>query len=151
MVTPVTPGLSLVFRIELVAEPGLEVGGDDGRRIFPLTGGRVTGPRLSGTVLPGADWQQVGRTGTARLSARYVIRAEDGGLIAVTNSGIRRVPAPILKRMMAGEEIDPTLYYFRTVPVFEATGAHAWLAEHVFLASGARTNDKVLLDVFKIE
>ena len=42
------------------------------RRIIGITGGRFSGERLSGRVLPGgADWQVIRADGVADLDARY--------------------------------------------------------------------------------
>ena len=50
------------------------------RRMIPITGGVVQGPRLNGKVLAGgADFQLILGGGTqAHLDARYVIELEDG-------------------------------------------------------------------------
>jgi hypothetical protein len=89
---PVTPHLERLCRaIVEIAEP-LVVGDTPlgRRRIIPITGGRVDGPRLQGVVLPGgADWQIVRADGGAVLEARYTIRAVDGALIYVRNIGLR--------------------------------------------------------------
>src|ERR1700719_2917139 len=43
------------------------------RRVIDILGGRVDGPKLSGRILPGADWQIVWADGTVDLEARYGI------------------------------------------------------------------------------
>lgn len=85
---PVRPSLTFVFRAEVAVEPALQLGlvAGVGKRIFPILGGTVQGPKLSGTVLAGgADWQSVAADGTAYVCARYVLQADDGTLICVTN------------------------------------------------------------------
>ena len=110
------------------------------RRIVPITGGSVSGPRLTAAILPGgADWQIIRGDGTAEVVARYTLRAEDGTLISVVNKGLRRGPPAVRARLAAGESVDPSLYYFRTTPVFDvAPGAHGWLADNIFVATGER-------------
>src|SRR5215467_7500006 len=110
------------------------------RRIIAITGGSFVGERLSGRVLPGgADWQVIRADGVAELDARYTLETADGALIYVRNHGFRHGPAEVLKRLAAGENIDPAEYYMRTTPLFE-TGdeRYAWLNGMVCVASGAR-------------
>ena len=123
------------------------------RRIIGITGGRFAGERLSGRVLPGgADWQVIRADGVADLDARYTLETEDGALIYVRNRGYRHGPAEVLKKLSAGEDVDPSLYYMRTTPRFE-TGdpRYAWLNRMVCVATGARHPAAVELDVYEIK
>jgi hypothetical protein len=122
------------------------------RRIIAITGGRFSGERLSGRVLPGgADWQLVRPDGVADLDARYTLETSDGALIYVRNRGYRHGPADILKRLASGESVDPGLYYMRTTPRFETGDArYAWLNRIICVASGARRRAAVDLDVFEV-
>ena len=117
------------------------------RRVVPILGGAVAGPRLAGTVLPGgADWQVVEDDGATRLVARYVIRAADGTLISCVNTGLRHGPTEVLARLAAGEAVDPESYYFRAAPVFEAApGRHHWLTRRLFVSTGTRSPGEVRL------
>lgn len=148
------PPLTYVFTARVVVGPALELGpvGTGRRRIVPILGGTVAGPRLTGTILSGgADWQTVRSDGIAEIVARYTIRADDGILIAVVNSGLRRAAPEVLARLSAGETVDPETYYFRTAPIFEAPpGPHGWLREHVFLATGARHAAEVHIAVHAV-
>jgi len=123
------------------------------RRIIGITGGRFAGERLSGRVLPGgADWQVVRADGVADLDARYTLETSDGALIYVRNRGYRHGPAEVLRRLSAGEEVDPSLYYMRTTPRFETGDArYAWLNRIVCVATGARRAAAVELDVFEVK
>src|SRR5271165_795019 len=118
----VTPELvhvaDLVVRI---AEP-IEIGYIAGnlRRMIPITGGEVLGPRIYGKVLPGgADYQIMRADGVTDLQARYVIELADGPLIYVENSGVRYGPPALMEKLRRGEAVDPALIYFRTAPRFE--------------------------------
>ncbi len=141
-----------VFTAHVDIGAPLDVGpvGQGRRRIVPITGGSVTGPRLTATILPGgADWQIIRADGTAEVVARYTLRAEDGTLISVVNKGLRRGPPEVLARIAAGEQVDPSLYYFRTSPVFDvAPGPHGWLADNIFVATGERQKAQVVITVF---
>jgi hypothetical protein len=147
--------LSHVFTARVdVGEP-LQVGATASglRRIVPILGGSVSGPRLTGTILPGgADWQVIRADGTADVVARYTLRAGDGTLISVVNKGLRRGPPEVLARLAAGGDVDASLYYFRTSPVFEvAPGPHAWLADNIFVATGERHAKQVVISVFLLD
>jgi hypothetical protein len=148
------PELRHVCDIEAVVGPMRDLGSTPHgrRRIVPILGGRVTGPRLEAHVLPGgADWQHVRGDGVVELVARYSVLAGDGTEIAITNRGLRRAPPEVMERMARGEAVDPDLVYCRTVPVFEApAGRHDWLNRSVFVATAARLPDKVEIRVFEL-
>jgi hypothetical protein len=123
------------------------------RRIIGITGGSFAGERLSGRVLPGgADWQVTRADGVADLDARYTLETNDGALLYVTNRGYRHGPRAVLEKLAAGEDVDPTLYYMRTTPLFE-TGdpRYAWLNRIVCVATGSRRAAAVELEVFEIK
>ena len=122
------------------------------RRVIAITGGSFRGERLAGRVLPGgADWQLVRADGVAELDARYTLETVDRSLIYVRNFGYRRGPADVMRRLMAGDPVDPSLYYMRTTPRFE-TGAerYRWLNGLICVASGARRAAAVELEVFEV-
>ena len=122
------------------------------RRIIPITGGSVSGPRLNGSVVPGgADWQTIRPDGTADLVARYTLRAEDGTLVSVVNAGLRRGTPEVLARLAAGEAVNASEYYFRAAPVFTvAAGPHEWLMDHLFVATGERRAKQVVITVYRL-
>jgi hypothetical protein len=122
------------------------------RRIVPILGGTVRGPRLEAEVLPGgADWQSVRSDGVVELVARYAIRTRDGVEIAVVNRGLRRAAPEVMERMARGEVVDPALVYCRTTPHFEApAGPYDWLNRSVFIADAARWPDRVRIEVFEV-
>ena len=136
-----------------IAEP-LEIGdiGHGERRVIPIIGGTVEGPRLKGRIRPaGADFQIIRRGGVTELVARYVIEADDGALIFVENAGIRHGPPELIARLRRGESVDPRRIYFRTVPRFEtASPDYEFLTRHVFIATGARFPHEVRLRVWLV-
>ncbi len=151
---PVTPRLERLCRATVEIAAPLVVGDTPIglRRIIPITGGRVEGPRFSGEVLPGgADWQIVRADGGTVLEARYTVRTPDGALVYVRNIGLRCGPPEILARLGRGEPVDPASYYFRTTPRFE-TGApaHAWLNDVIAVGSAVRRADAVILDFYVV-
>jgi hypothetical protein len=147
--------LQPLFRAEITLGPPQELGETPHgrRRIIPITGGRISGERLSGRVLPGgADWQVVRADGAAELDARYTIETTDGALVYVANRGVRHGPPEVLRKLAAGEPVDPALYYMRTTPWFETGDArYAWLNRIVCVATGARRAAAVELEVFEVK
>ena len=147
--------LEPLFRAEITLAPPQELGDSPlgRRRIIPITGGTFRGERLSGRVLPGgADWQVIRRDGVADLDARYTLETDDGALIYVHNQGYRHGPDEVIKRLAAGEPVDPALYYMRATPRFE-TGAerYQWLNRIICVATGARRKAAVELDVYEVK
>lgn len=121
------------------------------RRVIDIVGGRVDGPRLSGRVLPGADFQIIRADGATDIQARYGIETGAGGLILVNSDGLRHGPAEVLAAIARGEQVSPDLYYFRTVMRFEtADPASAWLNRIIALATGTREQRAVRLDVYEV-
>jgi len=149
------PALTHVFDLEVTIAPALELGqvGGGRRRAIPLTGGLLRGNNIAGVVLPGgADWQTLRPDGMTRLVARYTLRMDDGTVVGVVNSGVRRAAPEIAERLANGEMVDPSLYYFRATPVFDVgPGPFQWLTKSVFLSVGVRHPDRVLLRVFRVD
>ena len=71
--------VEFLFRMELdLGEKQVMPRGPQGTRVYAqVAGGRVEGPRLKGTVAPGADWVTVRADGSAQLDVRLVITADD--------------------------------------------------------------------------
>jgi hypothetical protein len=151
---PAPPTLEFLARIRAdVGEPhvlGETLLGE--RRIVPIAGGRIEGPRLRGSILPGgADWQVVRPDGTSVLEARYTVQTDEGALVYVRNLGLRHGPPEVLERVRRGEAVDPAEYYFRSTPRFESGDSrYAWLNRVVAVASGARLASEVVLDVYVV-
>jgi hypothetical protein len=149
-----TPGLVHVADLVVrVAEP-IEIGRISGnlRRMIPIVGGEVLGPRIIGKVLPGgADFQIMRADGVTDLHARYVIEIEAGQLIYVENSGVRYGPPELMEKVRRGEAVDPALIYFRSTPRFEtAAPGCEWLMRNLFVCSGARFPDRVEMRFFQV-
>ena len=123
------------------------------RRIIDILGGTVRGPKLNGRILPGgADWQIVRGDGVTDLKARYIIETEAGARILVSSEGLRHGPPAVMERLARGDNVDPALYYFRTVMRFETSDASVgWLNRILALARGQREARAVRLDVYEVE
>ena len=138
------------FRVEVGTPLLLGTGPLGERRMVPILGGRVSGPRLAGEVLPGgADHQLIRPDGVAEIEARYALRLDDGATVYVVNRGLRHAAPEDMARLLRGEAVPPGRVYFRSTPLFD-TGApaHAWLARTVFLGLGERRPAEVVIRVF---
>lgn len=148
--------IGLSFAFEIVASIGTPLSGGPGRngirRIIPITGGTVRGPRLNGRVLPGgADHELVRADGNSVVEAHYALEADDGTPITIVNKGLYVAPADVTRRLDAGEAVAPQSYYFRTAPVFDAPdGPHAWLADRLFVATCRFTPQEVTIRVHEV-
>src|SRR5450755_635679 len=141
--TPTEPKLTFAFEMHATLGPAIEVGklaNGMVRRIIPVTGGTFQGPGIKGAVVAGgADWQIVTPDGIAVLDARYTLQTDQGHFIYVSNKGIRHGKPEVLKRIVAGEDVDPSEYYMRTVPALEASAPELdWMRRSLFVCSGAR-------------
>lgn len=122
------------------------------RRYVPLTGGRVVGPELDGTIVEGGvDWQVARADGALDIGAHYVIRTGDGALVEVQSHGLRHGPPAVMARLAAGEAVQRDAYFFRTLMRF-TTGHPAWLHLNkvMAIASGERQARQVVLDVWRL-
>jgi hypothetical protein len=149
------PRFEFAFEVRALIESALLVGPSAHglRRIIPIAGGSVQGPKLKGRVLPGgADWQFVRPDGVLELEAKYTLQAEDGALIMVSNSGLRHGPPEIMARLAAGEPVDPSEYYFRTTARFEAPlgGPHEWLNKAIFLGVAEREPQAAIIRFYAV-
>ena len=118
------PRVEFAFEFKVKLAPVVTLGETPAgqRRYIPILGGSITGPRLTGEVLPGGwDYQLALTNGCSFLSADYFIRAADGTVIHVLNEG------PSCN--VSGER---SLFH----PRFEAPkGRYDWLNRGTFLAT----------------
>jgi hypothetical protein len=149
-----TPKLSLVTDLVAGVTPPIDVGDTPHgrRRVIPISGGTVSGPRLNGRMLPGgADFQVWRSDGCTEIHARYVLESDAGALIYVENTGLRHGSPEAMDRLARGLPVDPSQIYFRTVARFETSAPDlAWLTRGIFLCSGARFPDNVQIRFFEV-
>lgn len=149
-----TPELVFAFELRVQVGPPLDVGPIPGgrRRIVSILGGTFEGSGMKGRVLPGgADWQIVRADGLGELDTRYTLETDDGKLIYVQNVGIRHASPEVTAKLMAGQPVDPSLVYFRTVPKFETSALElAWLMRSIFVGTGERYPADVLIRFWKL-
>lgn len=141
---------TLQVTLDLIREMG--AGRAGARRIIPIVGGTVTGPRLSGRILNvGADWQTIFADGLAELDTRYAMETDDGATIEILNYGYRHGPKAVLEAVARGETVDPASYYMRTHARLE-TGdeRYAWVNRTLFVGVGARNQSSVQVELYAI-
>ena len=122
-------------------------------RVIPILEGTFEGPDIRGTIVPvgAADWQFTRTDNVTQAEAIYALRTDDDILIRVQNYGLRHGPEAVMRRLAAGEVVDPGEYYFRTTPRFIAPeGRYDWLNRSIFLCSGARFPESIRLWFFRV-
>ena len=149
------PALEHVCDLAVTIAPPVAVGHTPAglRRMIPITGGTVTGPRLNGKVMAGgADFQLILGCGTqAHLDARYVIELDDGSRVFVQNTALRVASLENSQRIMNGRPVNPDEIYFRCQPKLEATVPQwDWLSESQFIGTGRRAPDGVYLSFHRV-
>ncbi len=156
MQNPAPPALEFVATIDVEVSETINIGAtaQGVRRVAPIRGGTVSGPVISGRVLDaGADFQRYPTADLALLEANYVLELQDGHRILVENRAVRVADSDDLAKMMAGQQVDPSRVYFRSVPALSAdnSGPYAWMNRTLFVGTGERRPEGVRIDVFRVE
>ena len=151
----IEPGYEFVFSAEGVLADPLQFGEtfEGPRRMIAIIEGTFEGPDIRGNIVPtaAADWQYTRADGVTQAEATYAIKTDDGVIIQVENYGLRFGPDEVMKRLAAGEDVNPSEYYFRTNPRFKApTGKYDWLNKGIFIGTGARSANGIHLWFFKV-
>jgi hypothetical protein len=145
------PQFEFVYECEATLSPAEEMGKtvEGQRRIIPITGGSVRGPKIRAQLLSGGwDWNLSRNDGAGSVDAAYYMRTDDGVLIRIVNKGVGG-GAPPAAPSPAGES-----FFMFTHPEFEApAGKYDWLNRSMFVGTlGARkgARNAVLIRVFQI-
>ena len=151
---PAAPQLVLAFQARVELGAVMEVGAvpRGRRRIIPIVGGTFEGSGMKGRVLNnGADWQIVRADGLAELDTRYALETDKGQIVYVQNAGMRHAAPEVLKKLAAGEIVDPNLVYFRTVATFETSAPDLqWLTRSIFVGTGERYPTHVIIRFWRV-
>jgi hypothetical protein len=118
------------------------------RRIIPITGGTVAGPRVRGTLLSGGfDWNLQRSDGAGSVDATYYMRTDDDVFIRITNKGVGGGGTP--PAQASGEA-----FFMFTSPSFDApAGKYEWMNTSMFVGTlGARAGvrNAVVIRVFRL-
>jgi Protein of unknown function (DUF3237) len=97
------------------------------RANFYVTGGEISGPKITGTILPvGADWLVIRRDGVGILDVRATMRTHDGALIYTQIMGVLDLGPDGYDKFLQGD-LPPTVS-IRAVPRFQtAHPDYLWL------------------------
>jgi Protein of unknown function (DUF3237) len=149
------PQLEYVCELNVQLDPAMVVGetAHGIRRIVPIVGGTVRGSQINGEIINGgADWQVLRQDGTTELDAHYQFKTDDGVLVYVHNVGVRISSPEIAAKLTRGEQVDPSEYYFRAVPKFEAPiqSKYAWLNDVIFICTAERLPNSVRVLIWKL-
>lgn len=128
----------IALTVQLAAPLDLGATAIGHRRCTRILGGRFSG-QLSGAVLTGgADWQTVRGDGAVEIAAHYLLETDAAALIELRSSGVR-VPH---------ESGAP--YFWTGILLSSSAPVLHHLANSLFLATGVRQADAVVLDVLRI-
>ena len=121
------------------------------RRIAPVTGGAFDGERLSGIVLPGADWVINRPDGVMVIDVRLVLKTTDDALIYLTYQGRLLAEPEVMARFANGALLAPEEYSLAMTAKFECGDEHyAWLNNIVAVGTGEQTASGPVYSIFAI-
>ena len=132
---------ALEIRISLGARMHIRVADDFTRGAVLIGEGSFSGPGLQGRIVPasGGDFPLVRADGNGRFESQYLLETDDGAVILKRSSGVRDAAPEVVRKLLAGEEVDPRSYYMRMTPRFEApAGSYDWLNRSLFVGVGQR-------------
>ena len=120
------PQTELVYEAIVDIAPAMMLG--DGplgeRRMVPITGGRFSGPGLSGAVLGGGvDRQLVRKDGVKQLDAFYEMQTDDGAMLTIRN------------QVLIDQPKDGQRYAFSKVDITAPEGKYGWLNRAVYIGT----------------
>ena len=149
------PHLTFAFEVRVDVDPPVRIGaGGPGEvlNFVAITGGSITGPRLTGEVLAGGgDWY-TDREGVAELNARYVLRADDGVAIDIENRGFWRADDETTARLDSGEFVDEREYYYRTSARFRTDApGYDWLTQSVVVGLARQEGPVICIRFFTVD
>ena len=134
------PELKPLFELNATLERFDDLGETPhGHRMLAVVGqgsGSISGDRVRGQVLRGSggDWLLLRRDGEGQLDVRITIKTDDEALIYMRYEGI--LAGDALPRVLVGEAVAPTDYYFRTTTYSRPARIRAWLNKIVAVGVG---------------
>ena len=150
--------LEPVFDLHMALSKPNDIGqtSSAGLRRASLSTGTIIGTGvykgMEGKILSGADYQIIRPDGYTELDARYLAQMDNGDMLYMTNKGMRRGPADILAKLNAGEKIDQSKIYFRTVISVEtASKKYDWMNGTIMVAVGERLPTEAILHVYRLD
>ncbi len=121
------------------------------RRIAPVTGGRFSGERLNGKVLPGADWVINRPDGVMEIDVRLPLQTDDGAMIYLSYQGRFLAEPETMVRFAKGAVLKPEEYSLAVTANFESGAEqYLWLNNVVAAGTGEQTADGPIYSFFEI-
>ena len=131
------------MRFSLLPAASVTVAGNK-RGLGPIAGGTFSGPRLSGSVLPGGgDWYLSRADDVTEADIRLMLSTDDGEIIAMSYSGLIQGMSHIEAALAQGRCPDPADYRIRQVARFQAAGVNTWLNSVMAVGLGQMVIDPV--------
>lgn len=114
--------------------------------------GTFEGPAIRGRIWSGGDWPY--RTDDfTEFDSRSFLETDDGYFIYLQNRGKLYATKELRAKLAAEIPVDPSEYYFRATPVFDAPpeSPYAWMSRTMFVAVASRRYDmSVQQRIFRI-
>ena len=158
-----TPALDLDFRLSIKLNPKVAVGSSTGsngghRSWISFIGGQWAGRWGKGIVIPGGqDMQVIHKDFTTSLNAQFLIQTNDDtpAMIICRYNGWWTGPRDTMEKMHSGPEeadlIPASQYRFRAnVELETGDERYAFLSQSMWLASGSRRVNEIILDAYKV-
>lgn len=121
------------------------------RRIVPVTGGRFEGERLSGVVLPGADWATIRSDGAIGIDVRLTLKSSDDKAIYLAYAGRFIAPPEAMARFRRGEQMSRADYSIATHARFECGDPqYCWLNDVIAVGVGEQIPTGVIYRIFAV-
>lgn len=121
------------------------------RRIAPVTGGRFSGDRLNGEVLPGADWVINRPDSVMEIDVRLPLKTDDGAMIYLNYQGRFLAEPETMARFAKGALLKPDEYSLAVTAKFESgADQYLWLNDVVAVGTGEQTADGPVYSFFEI-
>lgn len=144
---------ALEMRLSLGPRMHIPVSEQYTRGAVLVEGGTFSGPGISGTIVPGSggDFPLVYSDGNGRFESQYLLKTDDGAFILKRSTGVRQAPPEAVAKLLAREPVDPSSYYMRMTPRFEApAGPYEWLNRTIFVGVGQRNPEGSLFRFWKV-
>jgi hypothetical protein len=147
------PLLSFEFVLTVELGPVMDVGdvGRGRRLVFPVVGGTVQGPHISGLVLAGgADWALAHPHGRVDLDVRVQVRTAGGDAIHISYTGTTQVPKEVAAALGECETGFGENYFWCHVRMESGSPVYAGLSALLFVGRGRFVPGGVQYEVFAL-
>ncbi|MDJ0979701.1 MAG: DUF3237 domain-containing protein [Erythrobacter sp.] len=123
-----------------------------GRSVFPVEGGSISGDRINGAVIGGADWVTWRDDGAMIIDVRITAETDDGASIGLVYKGLAHADKETMQRFRGRELLGADEVYTRTAIRFETSHpGYTWLNSIIAIGKGMRTAEGPVYHVFEIK